>query len=59
MSADTHVRVRLTPLGRWAINQELRAEGAHAPTTEPAATGTDLIADLKSTESDHLALSAQ
>lgn len=59
MSADTHVRVRLTPLGRWAINQELRAEGAHAPTTEPAATGTDLITDLKSTESVHLALSAQ
>jgi hypothetical protein len=57
MAADTHVRVRLTPLGRWAINHALRAEGAHAPTTEPADTRTDPITDLKSTETDHLALS--
>jgi hypothetical protein len=31
MAGRPGIRVRLTPLGRWAIREELRAEGAEAP----------------------------
>jgi hypothetical protein len=53
MASNTGITARLTPLGRWAINQALRAEGGQAPTTEAEATGAPVL-DLASRQMDHL-----
>jgi hypothetical protein len=51
--------VRLTPLGRWAVNQELRAEGAQAPSTEAETTHREHVMDLAGKQPDRVAHMAE
>ena len=55
MASSTDVVVRLTPLGRWAVNQELRAEGAQAPSTQAEATHREHVLDLAGKQPDPVA----
>jgi hypothetical protein len=53
MISSTDLSVRLTPLGRWAMNAVLRAEGAHAPSTDEPRTG-EASGDGSSTEAERV-----
>jgi len=59
MASSAEVVVRLTPLGRWAVNQELRAEGAHAPSTEAGTTHREHVMELASKQLDRIAQMAE
>jgi hypothetical protein len=59
MASSTDVVVRLTPLGRWAVIQELRAEGAQALSTEAETTHREHVMDLAGEQPDRVAHMAE